>query len=87
MEVRRQLIPYLRQARSDGTRAHLRYDKLIVGYQIYKLQKLKDSTSYEEESSNTNRYVKKRTVMDRSPIGDSLIAQLRKITKTTVPKN
>ncbi|KAF2901716.1 hypothetical protein ILUMI_04477 [Ignelater luminosus] len=55
MEVRRQLISYLRQARADGARAHLTYDKLIVGKQIYKLQELKDNQSYKEVSLNTNR--------------------------------
>ncbi|KAF2903614.1 hypothetical protein ILUMI_02573 [Ignelater luminosus] len=56
MEVRRQLISYLKQAGTDGTRAHVRYGKLTVGKQIrvYKLQELKNNQNYEEMSSNTN---------------------------------
>lgn len=76
-EERRELIQKMKEARNKGETAILRYNKLIINNEIYKKQR-------KEKQEQTPAV--KRTVGERSPDGDSLQEQLRKITKTNIVK-
>lgn len=88
-EERRALIPKLKDARNRGYRAVLRYNKLIVDGEIYSER---EGGQYWEvkqrmEGEETKGAGQKRTVEIRSPEGDSIDDQIRKITKTRQTKN
>lgn len=76
-EERRELIQKMKEARNKGDTAILRYNKLIINNETYRKQR-------KEEQEQTSGV--KRTVEVRSPEGDSLQEQLRKITKTNTNK-
>lgn len=76
-EERRELIQKMKEARNKGETAILRYNKLIINNEIYKKQRKVE----QEQTPGV-----KRTVGERSPDGDSLQEQLRKITKTNIVK-
>lgn len=70
-EERKLLIGKMKEARQNGLRAFIRYNKLII-----------EKSEQKGETSSG-----KRTVLERSPEGDSLQEQLRKITRTSWRKN
>ncbi|KAK5644937.1 hypothetical protein RI129_006237 [Pyrocoelia pectoralis] len=89
-EERKKLIPMMKEARSKGHKALIKYNKLIINNEVYDMerndlasqQKLRKVYSSEASTST------KRLVSERSPEEDTLGAQLRKITKkTTWTKN
>lgn len=87
---RKELIPQLIEARQKGYMAQLRYNKLIINKEVfyaknnYQNENLNTNKEEEEESSNKNY---KRTIAERSPDGDTLADQLKKIIKTSDRKN
>jgi hypothetical protein len=80
-EVRRRLIPEMKEARSKGYRAQIRYDKLILNKETHRA-----NHSGQEETSRTGSNSHKRTINERSPEGSKFEDQLRKISRTD-PKN
>lgn len=86
-EERRQLIPIMKTAREQGQKAQLRYNKLIINNELYK----KDPGNTQETGAGEQQYTSsrsnKRKVQIRSPETNTLEEQLRKITKTAIPKN
>ena len=53
--VRRELLPYLREARRNGKRAVLKFDRLKVEDQIYDLEYCRQNLKKEEVSTNPLR--------------------------------
>lgn len=78
-EERKLLIPKLKEARSKGHKAQLKYNKLIIDNKVYDISSLKPK----EKTSQGNvleRDRKRKTNM-RSPEADKLEEQLRKVTR------
>lgn len=83
IEERKKLIPHLKEARKEGHKAVLKYNKLIINDTVYEAKKLE--TQEEEKFTGTdeiNKNEKKRTVSERSPQGNASTGQLTKITRT-----
>lgn len=85
-EERRGLIPRLKEARNKGYRAVLRYNKLIVDGEIYggREEGQYEKVGQGENGEGMGGGGQKRTVGIRSPEGDSIDGQNRKITKTGI---
>lgn len=86
-EERKLLIPQMKEARQRGYKAYIRYNKLIVNNEVaggIKQYTRQGSGKNEEEKESTSH---KRTANERSPEGDALEEQIRKITRTTNQKN
>ena len=91
---RNKLLPILKEARSSGQNAYLKYDKLIINNELYtKADDRKSETInegrriYEHNKQRNTNTSAKRTVAERSPQGDSLQQQLNKIHRTQLAKN
>lgn len=78
-EERKLLIPKLKEARSKGHKAQLKYNKLIINGKIHCVNDIKQSVSA-GQSSDVER--KRKTDM-RSPESVKLEEQLSKITRTS----
>lgn len=78
-EERRLLVPQLKEARNKGHRAYIRYNRLVINNEVYRSddpgrkQGIEDG---EEEKGSTGQ---KRTALERSPEGEDIGNQLRKI--------
>lgn len=71
-EERKALIPHLKEARKQGHKALLMYNKLMVNGEAYKLEDLEETTAQKDN---------KRTASERSPGNEEQNQQLRKITR------
>lgn len=88
-EERKQLIPYLKEARQKGFKAQLRYNKLIINNEVFDARNIlhkqdQEQRKNKEEGASSSH---KRLVSERSPEGNSFTEQLKKITKTARTKN
>lgn len=80
-EERRRLIPRMKEAREKGYRAQLRYNKLIVNGGVYRADEMEKERETAGGHGNGSSSLK-RTVYERSPEGDKVVDQLRKLTRT-----
>lgn len=83
-EERRRLMPRMKEARENGCKAIVKYNKLIINGEVHTAEELKEGREVERMSefgSGSNSL--KRTVFERSPEGDKFEEQLRKISRTT----
>lgn len=78
-EQRKALVPQLKEARQNGCRAYLKYDKLIVNNEVYHAGNLENG---EQDVDNTIKENYKRTINDRSPENYQRDEQMRKIRNT-----
>lgn len=79
-EERRRLIPHLKEARRQGLKAQLRYDKLLIEDKIYEAKELEEIKSTNEQIDTRKN---KRTVSERSPNGVTGQENTKKITLMT----
>lgn len=83
-EERRRLMPRMKEARENGCKAIVKYNKLIINGEVHTAEQLEEGREVERMSefgSGSNSL--KRTVLERSPEGDKFEEQLRKISRTT----
>ena len=83
---RKQLIPYMKQAREQGKKASLKYNKLIINGMAYGSENLESSEEGNSRSIGNDREMnneenKKRTISERSPESEKFNEQLKKISK------
>lgn len=78
-EERRRLIPEMKEARNKGYSAQMKYNKLIINNEVYQAENLTEMEENKIKGSNNNQ---KRKVDVRSPESNTLVEQLKKITKT-----
>lgn len=64
-EERRALIPQLKEVRSKGHKAIIKYNKLIINNGVLETNEPNKEENKEEQQSTTDR--QKRTVVERSP--------------------
>lgn len=76
-EIRKSLIPFLKDARNNGCKAIIRYDKLIVNGKMYSPEDLIQKTEEDETYSKKRG----RTTSEWSPEGNDKAEQSRKITR------
>lgn len=81
-EERKLLIPILKEARSKGHKAQLKYNKLVIDDKVYDVNSLKLEGAINQGDGQEGE--RKRKTNMRSPEADKLEEQLRKITR---PKN
>ncbi|KAF2903073.1 hypothetical protein ILUMI_03107 [Ignelater luminosus] len=87
IKKRKKLVSFLKNTRQRGERTILKYDKIILWEQLYGAHELEIWRPHREIIEQRNTQTPKRTLDMRSPMGESLQDQLRKITRTTRKKN
>ena len=83
IQARKVLIPKMKEARQNGHKAQIKYNKLIINNKVYDITEIEEisrisQVKYIEEKKKET----KRTISERSPGKDSLQQQLWRITKT-----
>lgn len=89
---RKTLLQHLKLARQKGSRAYLRYDKLIIDGKTYKVEdcdgdEISESEEIAELKVVDNRAGIKRTTSERSPENENTTEHLKKITRNKATKN
>ncbi|XP_031334052.1 uncharacterized protein PF11_0207-like [Photinus pyralis] len=72
IETRRTLIPYMKKTRETGHHSYIKYDKLMVNGEEYKLEELEVQ---EPEETNTDMSKKGRTISQRSPTNSNAVSK------------
>ncbi|KAF2906016.1 hypothetical protein ILUMI_00160 [Ignelater luminosus] len=84
IQERKELGPILKEAKSKGCKAYLKYNKLIINNEMYNPN---DKERTNQSEIETSKYIQKETATAKSPENNNFDEQIRKITRIHTSKN